>query len=141
MTRRLIIMRHAKSDWDSGAETDHDRPLNHRGRRDAPRIAERLVALGWVPDYVVSSDARRTQETLERMLPEINDEPAVRLCRELYHAGAAELVDELVPLPDDVETVLALGHNPDPHLDKTHLPTLPRLFCHCHNLPFLLVIV
>ncbi len=72
MTMRLIIMRHAKSDWNSGAASDHARPLNKRGRRDAPRVANRLGELGWQPDYVISSDSRRTRETLELMLPHLN---------------------------------------------------------------------
>ena len=59
MTRRLILMRHAKSDWGTG-DDDHDRPLNARGRGDAPRVGEALRELGWVPDLVVLSDSART---------------------------------------------------------------------------------
>jgi phosphohistidine phosphatase SixA len=67
MRRRLMIMRHAKSSWKGQVPTDHDRPLNTRGRRDAVRVGKRLAKLGWVPDLVVSSDSRRTRETWERM--------------------------------------------------------------------------
>jgi hypothetical protein len=67
MQRRLMIMRHAKSAWSSDVASDHERPLNKRGRRDAPRVGKRLAKLGWVPEFVVSSDSRRTRETWERM--------------------------------------------------------------------------
>ena len=53
MTRRLIVMRHAKSSWKSGAATDHERPLNKRGRRDAPRVAQRLEELGELENTLI----------------------------------------------------------------------------------------
>ena len=65
--KRLIVMRHAKSDWGTNAPTDHARPLNKRGQRDAPRVAQRLVELDWLPQYIVSSDSTRTRETYELM--------------------------------------------------------------------------
>ena len=61
MERRLIVMRHAKSSWKNESLRDHERPLNKRGRRDAPRIGEELASLGWVPQRVISSDATRDQ--------------------------------------------------------------------------------
>ena len=62
MQRRLMLMRHAKSSWKSQVPTDHERPLNERGRRDAARVGKRLAKLGWLPDVVVGSDSRRTEE-------------------------------------------------------------------------------
>jgi phosphohistidine phosphatase len=67
MGKRLIIMRHAKSSWTSGASTDHQRPLNKRGRHAAPRIGARLRDIGWIPDMVIASDSERTRETWQRM--------------------------------------------------------------------------
>ena len=112
MKRRLVLLRHAKSDWSSGAVSDHARPLNARGRRDAPRIAQRLVALDWQPEYVVSSDAQRTRETFELMKDYFPDEPRVLFTDLLYHAGMQELYEVLLELPADVEAVMAIGHNP-----------------------------
>ncbi len=63
MTRRLIVMRHAKSSWKHAGLTDHQRPLNKRGRKDAPRVARALIERGWTPRRVLSSDAARTRET------------------------------------------------------------------------------
>jgi phosphohistidine phosphatase len=111
MQRRLMLMRHAKSTWKSHAPTDHERPLNNRGRRDAPRVGKRLAKLGWVPDHVVSSDSRRTQETWERMQKHF-PEARVSFTRALYAGGPTELRTEVAHVPAGVRTVLVLGHNP-----------------------------
>lgn len=62
-TRRLVLMRHAKSDWGSPSLADHDRPLNKRGRRDGPRMAAWIAENGLRPDLILCSTARRTRET------------------------------------------------------------------------------
>ncbi len=105
-------MRHAKSSWKTDASTDHERPLNKRGRRDSPKVAAKLVELGWVPDYVLSSDSARTRETFKLMKEELDYSDAVDFRRELYHAGYQELRDAVRGLDAGVETVLVLGHNP-----------------------------
>ena len=110
--RRLILMRHAKSSWDSGAATDHARPLNKRGRRDAPRIALELSSLGWIPDCVISSDSQRTRETWAGMSAIFEDDIDVRFEPALYHAGLGELQEDAASWPDSATTVLVLGHNP-----------------------------
>lgn len=112
MLRRLIVMRHAKSAWDTDAETDHERPLNKRGRRDAPRVGHALVTRGWVPDRVLSSDSLRTRETWERMRGAFEPPPPVRFSRGLYHASIGPVQQHLEAVDDDVETLLVLGHNP-----------------------------
>jgi phosphohistidine phosphatase len=109
--RRLMIMWHAKSTWSSDVATDHERPLNKRGRRDAPRVGKRLAKLGWVPECVVSSDSRRTQETWERMQKHF-PEGCVTFTRALYAGGLTELRTEVARLSAAVRTVLILGHNP-----------------------------
>ena len=109
---RLIVMRHAKSSWASEAATDHERPLNERGRRDAPRIAERLVELGWVPSRVLSSDAARTQETWASMADTLPPPEAVRFTRRLYHGGIEAVVDVMRDEPNDAACIMLIGHNP-----------------------------
>ena len=111
MQRRLMLMRHAKSSWTSQVPTDHERPLNERGRRDAARVGKRLAKLGWVPDLVVGSDSRRTEETWERK-QESCPNARVRFTRVLYAGGPSELRSEVARLSGDVRTVLVLGHNP-----------------------------
>ena len=110
--RRLIVLRHAKSSWKSDARSDHARPLNARGRNDAPRVAARLDNLDWTPDYVLCSDACRTSETVELMLPVFSHRPEVEYLSSLYHAGVKRLGAELARLPDEVGTAMAVGHNP-----------------------------
>ncbi len=112
MKRRLILMRHAKSAWNTLASSDHERPLNKRGVKDAPRVASRLVELGWEPDVVLSSDATRTQETWQGMATVFEAGPDVLLTHALYHAGLEELWTEAHSVNEAYETLLALGHNP-----------------------------
>lgn len=108
---RLIVMRHAKSDWNAGAETDHERPLNDRGRQEAPYVGKKLATSGYVPDYVLSSDSTRTTETFEAIRPYFPGVP-VEFVRDLYHAGIDEVRGLLTSLPSEAKTVLVLGHNP-----------------------------
>ncbi|MEM9463183.1 MAG: histidine phosphatase family protein [Myxococcota bacterium] len=111
-TRRLIILRHAKSDWNAGASTDHARPLNGRGRKAAPRVGQHLRELGWVPQVVHSSDATRTRQTWERMHPELGGEPEVTFSRTLYLAGEPEIRAVVASLAASVSTAMLIGHNP-----------------------------
>lgn len=112
MERRLILMRHAKSSWKSDAPDDHARPLNGRGRRDAPRVARCLVARGWLPDAVFSSDAERTRETWARMAPELPHAPPPTFTRSLYLAGLPAIRQLARAWNPELRTLLLLGHNP-----------------------------
>ncbi|MEX0285143.1 MAG: histidine phosphatase family protein [Paracoccaceae bacterium] len=107
MTRVLILTRHAKSSWDSPALSDHDRPLNKRGRRSARAIAGWLREHNHLPDEVLSSTATRTRETWDRMGLQ-----ADKICfhRTLYHAEPNDMLIELSGATEP--TVLMLGHNP-----------------------------
>lgn len=109
--RRLVVMRHAKSAWDTD-QPDQHRPLNKRGRRDAARMGQALRALGWLPEFVLSSDSRRTTETWDRMSQAIDLDIPVRFTRALYLAGLGDLQVEAGSVPGHIRTVLALGHNP-----------------------------
>lgn len=106
MTRRLILIRHAKSSWDSPATTDHDRPLNERGRRAATAIGNWLRRRDYLPDAILSSSATRTVETAERLALDV---PA-RFTRRLYHASAGTMLEALREAPE--ANILMLGHNP-----------------------------
>lgn len=113
MQRRLIVVRHAKSSWDSPTNSDHDRPLNDRGRVEAPELARRLVARGWQPQFVLSSDARRTQETYDAMASQWRDEPAEpHFLKSLYLADYADVLSVINLVPDDRSPLMLLGHNP-----------------------------
>lgn len=111
--RRLIVMRHAKSAWDTDAPDDHARPLSDRGRRDAPRVGERLAQMGWFPQHVIASDSVRTTETWEHMASAFSSrEVEVVFTRRLYHGGLGAVQNVLEPLERRVRTAMVLGHNP-----------------------------
>lgn len=105
-------MRHAKSAWDTGAPSDHARPLNRRGKRAAPQVAAALERAGWLPDLVLLSDAKRTKQTLKRMRRAWSERPSAVALEALYHAGLPELEAALLTHAGGAQTVLALGHNP-----------------------------
>ncbi len=110
--RTLILMRHAKSRWDTSELDDHARPLSRRGERDAPRIAAALRALGHWPDAVVSSDALRTRLTWRQMAEGNPAVPEVHFTCELYLEGLPALQRLAASWPDTWQVVLAIGHNP-----------------------------
>jgi phosphohistidine phosphatase SixA len=108
----MIVMRHAKSSWHSAAQSDHERPLNGRGRGDAPKVGAALAERGWVPDLVLSSDSQRTRETFAGMSASFPGEVAARFLPSLYHAGVDAAREEVSAVDDGVRCLLVLGHNP-----------------------------
>ena len=110
--RRLLLTRHAKSDWSTDAPDDHARPLNKRGRRDAPRIGALVQSLGWRPELVLCSSAQRALETLSGLNAAWDVQPDVQILPSLYHAGADAARAALATVPDGVTTVMLIGHNP-----------------------------
>ena len=109
-TRRLILLRHAKSDWPD--VPDRDRPLAKRGRRDAPRIGRWLHEHGYQPDVVVVSAATRTRQTWDLVAPELGGLPAVHFEPRAYAASALTLLYLAQELPDRYRTALLIAHNP-----------------------------
>lgn len=113
MTRELLILRHAKSSWDSSAVTDFDRPLAKRGLRDAPRVGRFLRDRGLVPDYVVSSPAERARQTVIAVCAEMGiGAEQIAWDSRIYHASTGSLLDVLNDCPKDARRVLIAGHNP-----------------------------
>jgi len=110
-TRRLIVLRHAKSDW-SDDLPDHERPLAPRGIRDAPKLGRWLGEHGYVPDHVVCSTARRTRETWERISDALPSKPSVEYDEDLYGAGPEEFLNAVRRVPGDVGTLALVGHEP-----------------------------
>jgi len=113
--RRLVLLRHAKSDWPDVA--DHDRPLAKRGRRDAPAVGRWLGASGYVPDAVVCSTARRARETwdlaatgMAAAVPRAS--PAVRYEPRVYEATVLGLLMLIREFDAGWRTALIVGHNP-----------------------------
>jgi phosphohistidine phosphatase len=107
----LYLLRHAKSSWSDPRLADHERPLSPRGRRDAKRIADHLLQLGIAPALVLCSDSRRTRETLQLVRPAL-DAATVSLESELYAASPETLLERLHAVPEEVASVMLIGHNP-----------------------------
>jgi phosphohistidine phosphatase len=110
--RTLLILRHAKSSWADPSLADHDRPLNKRGRRDAPRMGALLREEGLIPGLMLSSTARRARQTAEAVAEESGYEGNVLFTRELYRAHPDSIVRLLRRQPDERLTIMVLGHNP-----------------------------
>jgi phosphohistidine phosphatase len=110
--KTIYMLRHAKSSWDDSSLPDHDRPLSDRGRAAAPRMGAYMDEAGYLPDLVLCSTSTRTRQTLDAVLSELGAEPAIEFQEELYLAGPGEMVDLVRSVPDTVESVLMVGHNP-----------------------------
>ncbi|MDJ0638920.1 MAG: histidine phosphatase family protein [Paracoccaceae bacterium] len=110
MSRTLILMRHAKSAWDDASLDDFDRPLNDRGRRSAPAIADWLVQLGHLPDVVLVSGARRTVETWQRMAKKMPETATMESAPALYLASPDTILNVLKS--QAAQSIMMIGHNP-----------------------------
>lgn len=108
--RRLILLRHAKSDRPAGL-ADRDRPLDDRGRRAAPAVAAHLAEAGLRPALALVSAAARTRETWAAMAAALGD-PETRLHPEIYEAPAGRILEVVRAAPDTAATVIVVGHNP-----------------------------
>ncbi|MFI6489015.1 SixA phosphatase family protein [Streptomyces sp. NPDC050564] len=109
--RRLVALRHAKSAWPA-AVPDHERPLAPRGRRDAPAAGRALADADCLPDLALCSTAVRARQTWELAAEQWGTPPTVRLDARLYGADVPELLEVLHEVPDQVRTLLLIGHNP-----------------------------
>ncbi|WP_239311346.1 MULTISPECIES: histidine phosphatase family protein [unclassified Frankia] len=132
--RRLLLLRHGKSDWADGSTPDADRPLSPRGRAACGLIAEHLCAERLIPDLVLCSSARRTRQTVEHIAGALPPDVPVLAEDRLYLADAADLLDRLRELDDGVPTVLLVGHNPGiqalaagllPAGERSRIPAFP----------------
>lgn len=113
MKRMISFLRHAKSDWHDGAVSDHERPLNGRGRQACETMAAYMTAHTLRPDIVLCSDARRTQETTERLLAALaGDTVTVRADAELYLASHTTILKKINQLDDSLRHVLVVAHYP-----------------------------
>ena len=111
--KTLVIVRHAKSSWNDPGLSDHERPLNKRGLRDAPMMGARLAEWGPPVDRVISSSAVRAMTTAELITQEMGlpwDEILVE--ETLYHASEEEMLDLIQDQEDYIDGLMLFGHNP-----------------------------
>jgi len=112
--RRLLLLRHAKTERPEPGERDRDRKLTARGRSDAPVIASYMARHRLVPDLVLVSPATRTLETWELVAAAFRNAPRLVKDDRIYNAGTDTLLD-LVRETGDARTLLIIGHNPSLH--------------------------
>lgn len=110
--KTLLILRHAKSSWKDLDLADHDRPLNKRGKRDAPRMGRLLQDEGLLPDLILSSTAKRARKTVAGLMEGSGTSPEVQYTRDFYHAYPETFITILSELDDNYDQVMIVGHNP-----------------------------
>ena len=119
--KTLLILRHAKSSWKDTSLADHDRPLNKRGKQDAPRMGKFVREQDLVPDRIISSTAKRARNTAKAVAKACHCEDKVELTSEFYHAGPRAYLAVLQNVPDDDRRVMVVGHNPGMEALVAHL--------------------
>lgn len=111
--KTVILVRHAKSSWDSGVASDFDRPLNDRGKHDAPMMAKRLASRDLKIDAFISSPAKRAKKTAEEFAEVFGvKEKNIILEPELYHAGINAFSSVIANADDSFKTIAIFSHNP-----------------------------
>lgn len=111
-SKTILLLRHAKSAWNTPHQNDHDRPLNDRGERAARTMADHLAARAPRPSLILCSTAARTRQTLAPLIKALGSPtPPISLEKELYLASEEDLMERLRALPQEIATVLLIGHN------------------------------
>lgn len=132
--KTLYIVRHAKSSWADPLQDDFDRPLNDRGKRDAPRMGKRLKEKNIFPDLMLSSPARRAYATAKRISKVLGyDKSKIKTADKLYHADEEKMLEVIRGVKDKHKSLMVFGHNPgltdfvnafqDGELDIDNVPT------------------
>ncbi|HVG41393.1 MAG TPA: histidine phosphatase family protein [Chitinophagaceae bacterium] len=111
--KTLIIVRHAKSSWEEIGQKDIDRPLNGRGKKDAPEMAKRLKKKEVKIDLFLSSPAKRAKKTAKHFAEEYNvKKDEIKIEEKLYEAASQTFYDVVKGLPDKHDAVALFSHNP-----------------------------
>jgi phosphohistidine phosphatase len=129
--KTLYLVRHAKSSWEDHSLDDFDRPLNERGKRDAPFMGKKLLERGLKPDVVVSSPAKRAKKTAIKVCHELGiDKSAILFKDKIYATSVQTLLNVLGKLPNAAQHAMLFGHNPE-------LTALSNYLCDyvIHNIP------
>lgn len=110
--RTLALLRHAKSSWDDPGQDDFDRPLDQRGRAAATRMGEEMRAIGFAVDLALVSPAARAAETFELLAKGWGANVEWRAEPRLYHASPDQMLEVVAAVPEEVERLMLVGHNP-----------------------------
>lgn len=111
--KELLLLRHAKSSWDNANLGDIKRPLNEKGRADAPLMGEQIAKLDFVPQIIFSSTAVRTRETIALVCESAHwPIEKVRFETDLYTFDVEDVMHFIASISDKFEQVMMVGHNP-----------------------------
>jgi phosphohistidine phosphatase len=111
--KTLLLIRHAKSSWEQPGLSDFDRPLNERGKKDAPEMAKRVKEKGIEIDHLLSSTAKRAKKTAKYFAEEFGfKKEDIKLVEELYGATQSEFLQAVKDIDDKYKTVALFSHNP-----------------------------
>lgn len=110
--KTLLLLRHAKSSWKDSEIDDHERPLNKRGKKDAPRMGKLLKDENLLPDLIVASSARRCRKTADHVIQASGYRGETRITGDLYESDAAKLREIITASDDSVTRLLLIAHNP-----------------------------
>jgi phosphohistidine phosphatase len=130
--KTLFLVRHAKSSWKDATLADRDRPLNKRGKRDAPRMGKRLASRGARPDIMITSPAIRARKTATKIANEIGyTKHRIVVDESMYLGGTTGMLKVIRSLDHGVSTAILFGHNPGmtdlvnylAHTDIENVPT------------------
>jgi len=112
MTKTLLILRHAKSSWKNEKLKDFDRPLKRRGEESAKLIGKVLMMAELVPQVILSSPAQRAKQTVELVAEESKFKGELKFVESYYMGEPDDYITALKELPDEIERVMIVGHNP-----------------------------
>ena len=129
--KTLYLARHAKSYWKDQSIPDFDRPLNSRGKRDAPFIGEVLKDKGVKPDLIICSPAKRTKKTAIEIAEKLRyPEKKILYDEELYEASSNILIRVIKKINEKYDSVMIFAHNPgltmlNNHISNNYLENIP----------------
>jgi phosphohistidine phosphatase len=110
--KTLLVLRHGKSSWNDNSLLDHERPLNKRGRNQGSKMGKLLKELDLVPDFIISSTAKRAIDTAELIVEFSGFNGKINSDSSLYNQTSEQYIKVLAELPDNYSKVLIVGHNP-----------------------------
>lgn len=110
--KKLFLIRHAKSDWSNPTLDDFDRPLNNRGKKNAPFMGRILKKKKIHPDLIISSPAYRARETTRKIVKKINYHDEIMYNEYLYEASLTTMLEIVNYIEDEYDDVFIVGHNP-----------------------------
>lgn len=113
MSFYLYLMRHAKSDWSGSGTSDYDRPINHRGQKNAKRVGVWMAENNFLPEKIVSSPAVRARQTIEIVSEQFgHSQVKIDLDEDLYLASLDTLIESVQLYKNDVNSLMLVAHNP-----------------------------